>query len=59
MTMPSSDEKARKRMAQLQKRRQALMEAMRKDVQQLRKIIRGQAGKRQPSGRSAGLSRTM
>ena len=46
MTMQSSDEKARKRMAQLHKRRQALMESMRKDVQQLRKIIRGQTGKK-------------
>jgi hypothetical protein len=46
MTTQSADEKARKRAAQLQKRRQALMEEMRKDVQQLRKIIRGKSGKK-------------
>jgi len=50
MTTQSSDEKVRKRTAQRQKRRKALMEAMRKDVQQLRKIIRGQTGKKEPRG---------
>lgn len=39
MTTQSSDEKAHKQAAQLQKRWQALVEAMRRDVQQLRKII--------------------
>jgi cytochrome c556 len=46
MTTQSSDEKARRQAAQLQKRRQALMEAMRRDVQQLRKIIRGKNDKK-------------
>lgn len=41
MTTQSSEEKARKLAMRLQKQRQALMEAMRRDVQQLRKIIRG------------------
>jgi hypothetical protein len=46
MTTQSSDEKARKQAALLQKRRQALVEAMRKDIQQLRKIIRGKNDKK-------------
>lgn len=46
MTIQSSDEKARKQAAQLQKRRQALVEAMRRDVQQLHKIIRGKNEKK-------------
>jgi hypothetical protein len=41
MTTQSAEEKARKQAAQLQKRRQALLEAMKRDVQQLHKIIRG------------------
>jgi hypothetical protein len=45
MTTQSSDEKTRKQAARLQKSRQALTEAMRRDVQQLRKIIRRKAGK--------------
>ncbi len=46
MTTQSSDDKARKLAIRLQKQRQALMEAMRRDVQQLRKIIRGKNDKR-------------
>ena len=46
MTTQSSDEKARKIAAKIQKRRQALMEAMNRDVQQLRKIIRRETGKK-------------
>jgi hypothetical protein len=45
MTTQSSDEKARKQAARLLKSRQALTEAMKRDVQQLRKIIRGKTGK--------------
>ena len=41
MTTQTADEKARKRAANLQKRRAALVEAMQKDVRQLRKIIHG------------------
>jgi len=50
MTTQSSDEKARKLAMRLQKRRQALMEAMRRDVQQLRKIIRGKNDKAKRCG---------
>jgi hypothetical protein len=46
MMTQSSDEKARKQAAHLEKRRQALVAAMRRDVQQLHKIIRGKNGKK-------------
>lgn len=46
MTTQSSDEKARKKAAQLQRRRRALVEAIRRDVQQLRSIIRGKKDKK-------------
>ena len=46
MTTQASDEKARKQAAILQKRRVALVEAMRKDVVRLRKIIHGRPGKK-------------
>jgi hypothetical protein len=41
MTKESAEEKARKRAARLRKRREALVREMRKDVLQLRQIIRG------------------
>jgi hypothetical protein len=46
MTTQSSEEKARKQAAHLQKGRQALLEAIKRDVQQLRKIIRGKSDKK-------------
>ena len=46
MTIQKSDDKARKRMEHLRKRRAALVEAMQKDVLQLRKIIHGQENKK-------------
>lgn len=46
MTVQKADDKARKRMEHLRKRRVALAEAMQKNVRQLRKIIHGQENKR-------------
>ena len=42
MTTQAADEKARKRAANMQKRRVALAKAMEKDLLRLRKIIHGQ-----------------
>ena len=44
--MTAPDEKACKRAAHLQKRREALIQAMERDVRQLRKIIQGRGGKK-------------
>jgi hypothetical protein len=46
MTIQKSDDKARKRTEHLRKRRVALVEAMQRDVRQLRKIIHGQGNKK-------------
>jgi hypothetical protein len=46
MTIQKADDKARKRTEHLRKRRVALVEAMEKDVRQLRKIIHGQGNKK-------------
>lgn len=46
MTTQSSDEKAKKRAARIQKRRQALLMEMKRDIRQLSKIIRGESGKK-------------
>lgn len=46
MTTQSSDEKARKRAARRQKRQQALLEEIKRDLQQLSKIIRGKSDKK-------------
>jgi hypothetical protein len=46
MTTQKADDKARKRAEYLRKRRVALVEAMQKDVRQLRKIIHGQENKK-------------
>jgi hypothetical protein len=46
MTTQKADDKARKRMEYLRKCRVALVEAMQRDVRQLRKIIHGQGNKK-------------
>ncbi len=46
MTTQSSDDKAKKQAVRLQKRRQALLEEIKKDIQQLTKIIHGKGGKK-------------
>jgi hypothetical protein len=46
MTIQKANDKARKRTEHLRKRRLALVEAMQKDVRQLRTIIHGQGNKK-------------
>jgi hypothetical protein len=55
MTTRIADEKARKLAARLEKRRAALVKAMRLDVLQLRKIIRRDSGEEQ-AGSAKGTS---